>query len=453
MSAGVAIPWPRARLRTFPRGGVHPGESKDLTSRLAIRNAPVPSIAVVPMGQHMGKPAECIVAAGDVVREEALIGKAQGMFSASVHSPVPGKVTELREVFLPNGVRTQAVVIELAGEFDRSGKGQQRSDWSGLSRQELLERIADRGVVGLGGATFPTHVKYFVREGLKCEVFVANGVECEPFLTADHRLMLEKTDEILEGIAIVRKVLDPGRVVIGIEANKPDAIARMRERVRAAGVDYQVVPLTVKYPQGDEKQLLKAITGRDVPSGGLPIDIGAVVSNVGTLHAIFEALVYQRPLIERIVTVTGSCIANPGNLKVRVGTRIRDLIEECGGFTEPPAKIVAGGPMMGFAVADLDLPVTKGTSGILAISRRDAAPGEPTNCLSCGRCVIGCPFGLNPTRLYKLIDHLQYEAALAEGLMDCKECGVCSYICPAGIPLTQGLKLGKLVSRKKKKAG
>jgi electron transport complex protein RnfC len=440
----------KTRARTFPRGGVHPAGRKDLTSASPARNALIPSIAVVAMSQHMGKPAECVVAAGDVVREEQLIGRAQGMFSANVHSPVPGKVTELRQVFLPNGVRAQAVVIELEGKFDRSGRTRDRVEWSRASAEELLRTITDMGIVGLGGATFPTHVKYFVREGLRCEVFVANGVECEPLLTADHRLMLERTDEILEGIEIVRRILKPSRVVIAVEENKPDAIARLRERVAAQGLDHEVAPLRVKYPQGDEKQLLKAVTGREVPSGGLPIDIGAVVSNVGTLFAIQEAVVYRRPLIERVVTVTGSCVRNPGNLKVRIGTRIRDLIEECGGFTEPPVKIVAGGPMMGFAVADIDLPVTKGVSGIIAVSRAEASPGPQTSCLSCGRCVTSCPFGLNPTRLYKLIDHLQYQAALDEGLMDCKECGVCSYVCPAGIPLTQGLKLGKLVSRKKK---
>ncbi len=440
----------RPHGRTFPRGGIHPPDAKDLTSASEVRNAPVPSVAVVAMSQHMGKPAECIVAVGEVVREEQLIGRAQGMFSANVHSPVPGKVTELRQVYLPNGVRTQAVVIELEGKFDRSGRGKARKEWAGTAPKDLLETIAEKGIVGLGGATFPTHVKYFVREGLRCEVFVANGVECEPYLTADHRLMLEKTDEILEGIAIVRRILAPDRVVIAIEENKADAIARMRERVAAAGLDFEVAPLRVKYPQGDEKQLLRALTGREVPSGGLPIDIGAVVSNVGTLYAIQEAVVYGKPLIERFLTVTGSCVTNPGNLKVRIGTRIRDLIEECGGFTEVPAKIVAGGPLMGLAVADLDLPVTKGVSGIIAVARREASPGGETSCLSCGRCVTHCPFGLNPTRLYKLIDHLQYQTALSEGLMDCKECGVCSYVCPAGIPLTQGLKLGKLVSRRKK---
>ncbi len=440
----------RPHGRTFPRGGIHPPGAKDLTSTSEVRNAPVPSVAVVAMSQHMGKPAECIVAVGDVVREEQLIGRAQGMFSANVHSPVPGKVTELRQIYLPNGVRTQAVVIELEGKFDRSGRGKARKEWSGAAPKELLETIAEKGIVGLGGAAFPTHVKYFVREGLRCELFVANGVECEPYLTADHRLMLEKTDEVLEGIAIVRRILNPDRVVIAIEENKSDAIARMRERVAAAGLDVEVAPLRVKYPQGDEKQLLKALTGREVPSGGLPIDVGAVVSNVGTLHAVQEAVVYGKPLIERFVTVTGSCLVNPGTLKVRIGTRIRDLIEECGGFTEVPAKVVAGGPMMGLAVADLELPVTKGVSGIIAVARGEVSPGAETSCLSCGRCVTHCPFGLNPTRLYKLIDHLQYQAALSEGLMDCKECGVCSYVCPAGIPLTQGLKLGKLVSRRKK---
>jgi electron transport complex protein RnfC len=437
-------------LRSFPGGGVHPHEFKEYTSHLPIKNAPIPSVSIIPMHQHMGKPAQCTVEIGDELKEGMLIGKADGFFSSNVHSPVPGKVAEIIDIYLHNGVKSRAVVAELEGEFDRSGKARERKDWQGLSQKEVLDKIQEMGIVGMGGATFPAHVKYFIREGLKARYFVVNGVECEPYLTGDHRLMLEKTKEILEGIRVVEKVLEPEQVLIGIEANKPDAAQTMQAAIEAEKLDYQVQMLKVRYPQGDEKQLLYALIEREVPSGGLPIDIGAVVTNIGTIFSIYEAIVLDKPVIERCVTVTGSPIKEPGNLKVRIGTKIRDLIEECGGFTEMPAKIVAGGPMMGFTLADLDIPVTKGTSGIIAFSKREMPAVRQTNCIRCGQCVLACPFGLNPTLTYKLIDHGEYEEALKQNLLDCKECGCCSYVCPSGIPLVQGFKLGKLISRKKK---
>jgi electron transport complex protein RnfC len=440
----------KEKTLAFPKGGVHPHDFKELTNSLPLKNAPIPSVSIIPMHQHMGKPAQCVVQAGDTVSEGMLIGKADGFFSANVHSPVPGKVAEIRPIYLPNGIRSLAVIIELEGSFERSGRTQEKRDWRGLSKEELLDRITEMGIVGLGGATFPTHVKYFVREGLSAEYFVVNGVECEPYLTGDHRLMLEKTAGVLEGARIVQNILRPKAVLIGIEENKADAIEAMERAVEAEKLDFRVVPLRVRYPQGDEKQLLKALIGREVPSGGLPIDIGAVVTNVGTVYAIYEALAFGKPLIERCVTVTGSVVKNPGNFKTRIGTKIENLIDECGGFTEMPGKIVVGGPMMGFSLLDLDSPVTKGVSGIIALSKNESRLGRENPCISCGRCIDACPFGLSPTRLYKLIDHLDYNGAMDEGLMDCKECGCCSYVCPSAIPLVQGLKLGKLVSRKKK---
>jgi electron transport complex protein RnfC len=256
----------------------------------------------------MGKPAECIVQKGDTLKEEMLIGKATGYFSANIHSPVPGTVTDITEIYLPTGIKSKTVVVELAGEFQRAGKSSKKKDWDIIPPQELINKIADMGIVGLGGATFPTHIKYTLKEGTRLEYFIVNGVECEPFLTADHRLMLEKTEEILEGISIIKKILSPETIIIGIEENKPDAISAMERSILDRKLDIEVVPLKTKYPQGDEKQLLKSITGREVPSGGLPLDIGSVVSNVGTMYAIYEALVYEKPLIERIVTVTGSII-------------------------------------------------------------------------------------------------------------------------------------------------
>jgi electron transport complex protein RnfC len=437
----------RRTLRTFGGGGVHPHDFKSLTNEVSIRNAPIPPEAVIPLQQHMGAPAECLVEAGDEVREGMLIGRAPGVFSANVHASIPGKVKEIREVYLATGMPSKAVVVEFEGEFERGGN--EPMPWQDKDPRELLGLIREQGIVGMGGATFPTPIKFTTREGSPVEYFVVNGVECEPFLTADHRLMLEKTGSILEGVEIVRRILSPRHVLIGVEENKPDAIEVLRGEIARRSADIEVVVLKTRYPQGDEKQLLKALTGREVPSGGLPLDIGSVVSNVGTVYAIYEAVVLGKPLIERIVTVTGPALASPANFKVRIGTPVGNLLEECGGFSAKPGKIVAGGPMMGFALADPGVPVVKGTSGILALSERQSRPVLQTPCIGCGRCIAACPFGLSPTSLYKWIEHREYSEAMAAGLMDCKECGCCGFVCPAHIPLIQGMKLGKLMARKK----
>ena len=425
-------------------------ERKGATRNRASANAIIPSRCIVPLQQHVGAPAEPLVGKGDQVGEGMLIGRAKGFVSANIHSPVPGTVTEIKSIYLPNGVRTDALVIELEGEFERLGKEQTTRDWSGMDGPELLEIIQEMGIVGMGGATFPTHVKFSLPKGRQCEYLILNGTECEPYLSADHRLMVERPAQVLEGLLIVARLLQADKVVIGIETNKPDAIVALQNAVNDAGVDCRVAPLKIKYPQGDEKQLIKAINGREVPSGGLPLDIGCVVSNAATLHAIYEAVVLSRPLIDRLVTVSGGAITRPANLKVRIGTPIGELISECGGFSQVPAKIVTGGPMMGQTIYDLDLPVTKGTSGILALTEREVNAAPRTACLQCGRCVDACPIGLEPTRLFKLIDHFEYAEAVADGLMDCRECGSCGYICPARIPLVQGMRIGKLMARKKK---
>ncbi len=437
-------------LKTFKRGGVHPPGKKYLTSSKAIKNAVIPTISIVPLSQHLGSPSECLVKVGDSVTEGMLIGKSTGFISANIHSPVPGTVKEIKDIYLPNGMLSKAVSIELEGEFDRLGKEQNERNWEGFSKEELLTIILDNGLVGLGGATFPVNVKLSIPKGKKAEYFVVNGVECEPYLTADHRLMLERAEQIIKGIRIISKIVEPEKIAIGIEINKPDAIEAMEKAAAAAGIPLDVVPLKVKYPQGDEKQLLKAITGREVPSGALPLDIGCVVSNVGTVHAVYEAVVFNKPLIERVLTVTGGAIENPQNLKVRIGTPISSIIEECGGFKEVPEKVVVGGPMMGFTIYDLDTPVIKGTSGILALTSAEIHGAKRTPCISCGRCIEACPMGLIPTTLFKYIDHGDYTEASDLGLMDCKECGSCGFICPARIPLIQGMRLGKRMLRKKK---
>lgn len=437
-------------VKSFSKGGLHPHDMKHLAKSGKIVNAAIPPVSVVPLSQHIGSPSECLVAVGDKVQEEMLIGKSTGFISANIHSPVPGVVKKIDSVILPTGISSTAVVIELQGEFNRLGKKHDQQKWEQYDKDYLVKKVLEMGVVGMGGATFPTHVKLTVPRQKKVEYFLVNGVECEPYLTADYRVMLERTAEILEGIRIVQKILNQHKTYIGIEINKPDAIELMAKAAGESDLDVEVVPLKMKYPQGDEKQLLMATIGKEVPSGGLPLDIGAVVSNVGTIVAIYDAVVWNKPLIERIVTVSGGAIAHPGNFKVRLGTSVGSLIEEAGGFFKKPKKIVMGGPMMGFALCDLETPVMKGTSGILALTARESKQAAETPCLQCGRCINVCPMGLVPTRLYKNIEHGEYETASEMGLMDCKECGCCGYICPAQIPLVQGMKWGKRMLKKVK---
>ncbi len=436
-------------LKTYPRGGVHPPDRKEYSCNESLRDAPIPQTLTVPISQHLGKPGELMVEKGDEVEEGALLAKSSGFISASVHSPAKGTVKSITDVYLHNGLKSKAVVLELSEEARVRSEREVIRDWQELSNKELIDLVAESGIVGLGGATFPTHVKLMVPKGKSAEVFIVNGVECEPYLTIDNRLMLEKAKELLEGTRIIEKVLQPERVLIGIEENKPDAISHMEKLVNELGLPYEVAPLALKYPQGDEKLVIKALTGREVPSGGLPIDIGTVVSNAGTIFSIYEAAVYGKPLIERYVTVSGAAVKNPANLRVRIGTTIGDLIEECGGFNGVPEKIVVGGPMTGFAVHDLDIPVVKGTSGLLALTAEEVGKANRTNCISCGRCVSVCPMGLNPTTIFKMVDHLDYEGASEIGMADCRECGSCGFVCPAHIPLVQGIKLGKKMARKK----
>jgi Na+-translocating ferredoxin:NAD+ oxidoreductase subunit C len=432
-------------LLTFKKGGVHPPERKEYSNKSPLERLPLPSELIVSLSQHLGAPAKAIKVVGDHVEKGELIGEASSFISANVHSPVSGTIKDIKKVTLANSVCCDAFVI--VPDAQQPELFNKKIDYQDFTKDQLIEIIKDKGVVGLGGATFPLHVKVAVPIGKKVDTLIINGVECEPYLTADHRSMLEKTKETLEGIMICRKIVNPARTVIGIEANKADAAKVLEDEIKLRNLPIEVQLLKMKYPQGDEKQLINAILGREIPSGKLPLDVGAVVINVGTTFAVYEAVVYGKPLMERVVTVTGEYINRPCNVIAPIGTQIKDLIAFAGGYSSEPDKLINGGPMMGFAFYDESTPVIKGTSGVLAI--KDEVKHQSTACLSCGRCVAACPIGLEPTRLYALITHARYEEAMANHLMDCKECGSCSFSCPAHLDLAQAMKFGKKMGRKK----
>ncbi len=438
------------KIRSFKKGGIHPHARKSLSDTAKIQNLPKPEIIIIPMSQHLGAPAVVCVKKGDIVSAGQKVGSGESFISADVHSSVYGTVQDIQPIVLSNGIETNAVFIE-TDDISEPQTEFTYIDKDILERstpQELLKIIKDAGIVGMGGAAFPAHVKFNIPKGKQAEYLVINGVECEPYLTADHRLMLENTEEILVGISVISKIIGAGKIIIGIEANKMNAARKFEQVIEEKRLPIKIQPLRVKYPQGDEKQLLKAVIGREVPSGGLPIEIGAIVSNVGTAYAIYEAVTKRKPVIDRVVTISGNAIKNPGNFRALVGTPIKVLIDAAGGFQEEPAKIVAGGPMMGFAFFNLEAPLTKGMSGILALTKSDLDFSSETACISCGKCVTVCPMGLQPTRLFRFINNSKFSDAMSLNLMDCKECGCCSYSCPAKIPLVHGFKYGKKMARK-----
>lgn len=430
-------------LKTFSKGGIHPPEAK-LSAAVAISVLPVPHEVYIPISMHIGAPSEALVAKGDKVLVGQLLAKSSGFVSANIHSSVSGTVEGIESLVDASGYPRQVMKISVEGDewlptIDRS------SDYllpKGLTSKEVVDAIQNAGVVGLGGATFPSHVKLTVPPGKTAEVLIINGVECEPFLTADHRLMLEKGREVLTGVQLLMTALSVTRAYIGIENNKQDAISSIR--LLAEEFDgIKVVPLKVKYPQGGEKQLINAVIGREVPSGGLPIDVGAVVHNVGTAFAVYEAIAKRKPLFERVVTVTGNSVKEPKNFLVRIGTPVSVLIEAAGGLPEDTGKVISGGPMMGKALSNLSAPVTKGTSGILIMPEDNATRPVPDVCIRCSKCVSTCPMGMEPYLLIKLAKKGLIERLEQERVMDCMECGSCSYGCPANLPLLDYIRLGK----------
>lgn len=430
-------------LKTFRIGGVHPHENK-LSAHQPIVKAEVPAKAVILLGQHIGAPAKPIVAKGDVVKVGTKIAEPGGFVSAAIHSSVSGKVAKIDHIIDASGYAKPAIFIDVEG--DEWEEGIDRTDTlvqeCNLSSEEIVKKIADAGIVGLGGACFPTQVKLCPPPAFKAECVIINAVECEPYLTADHELMLEHAKEILVGVSILMKAVKVNKAFIGIENNKPDAIQLMtKEAATYPGIE--VVPLQVKYPQGGEKQLIDAVTARQVASGALPISTGAVVQNVGTAFAVYQAVQKNKPLFERVVTVTGKSLAKPSNFLVRMGTPIQQLIDACGGLPEDTGKIIGGGPMMGKALVNTDVPTAKGTSGILIMNQKEARRGEPQTCIRCGKCVSACPMGLEPWLLSAYADNLDYEAMERERTMDCIECGSCQFTCPANRPLTDHCRIGK----------
>lgn len=430
-------------LKTFKIGGVHPPENK-LTSGGKIQKLPVPEQVIIPLGQHIGAPATPVVQKGDTVKAGQLIGQASGFVSANVHSSVSGTVLAVENRPDAAGLQKTCVVIKVEGDewmegIDRSEKIDHNIT---ASQEEILKAITAAGIVGMGGATFPTQVKLSPPPGSKAEILIINGVECEPYLTADHRIMLERAEEIIIGVQILMKAIDVKQAIIGIENNKRDAIDRLTS-ITSKVLGIEICPLKVKYPQGGEKQLIKATTGRAVPSGALPIAVGAVVQNVGTALAVYEAVMKHKPLMERVVTVTGKSMNNPGNFLCRIGTPVSELINAAGGLPEDTAKVIGGGPMMGRTMANIDSPVMKGTSGVLIINEKEGPRKPSRNCIRCSKCVSACPMGLEPYLLMTLSRHDLLERLEAEKVMDCIECGSCSYTCPADRPLLDYIRLGK----------
>jgi electron transport complex protein RnfC len=433
------------KLKTFKIGGVHPPENKRSAGE-PIQTTPIPKQVSVPVCQHLGAPAEPVVKKGDAVKVGTLIAqKGKAFICANIHSPVSGTVFKIDDVPDAGGYKTKAVIIKVDGDQweDSIDRSEELAKDISLDRDAILKKIEEMGIVGLGGATFPAHIKYMVSDDRKADTLVINGVECEPYLTSDHRLMLERAGEIMVGIRIMMKAGKVDRALIGIEANKPDAI----ENMKAKAAEYpgiEVVPLKVQYPQGAEKQLIKALLNREIPSGKLPLDVGVIINNVGTALAVYEAVQKNKPLIERVVTITGKKLKKTGNFLTRIGTPASMLLEALGeSAPESTGKIISGGPMMGKAAPSMDIPITKGTSGLVLLDESEALRREPANCIRCAKCVSVCAMGLEPYLLEKLAKKDDFDACEAEAIADCIECGSCSYTCPSAIPLLDHIRYGK----------
>ncbi|HVL68319.1 MAG TPA: electron transport complex subunit RsxC [Vicinamibacterales bacterium] len=429
--------------------GVHPPERKELTAALPIRRLVFPIEVVLPVRQHTGKPAQVVVTRGDRVERGDTIAVADGFISSPVHASASGRVSAIEQWPHPDGTTALAIRISVDPHSAQMPRPRLVPDWRGLAPQQIIQAVQDAGLVGLGGAAFPTHVKLAPPKDAKVEVVLINGAECEPYLTTDHRSMVEFPERVHLGIRVMLKALGITKAVIGVEKNKPDAIERLRATA-PADLDVTVLPLTVKYPQGAEKMLIHAVLGREVPSGKLPISVGAVVQNVGSAAMIGEVFDTGLPLVERIVTVTGRGLKRPANLLVPVGTKLKDVLEYCGGLTDDAAEILFGGPMMGLPVADLNTPILKGTTGVVVLSKCEVRAQVSYPCIHCGYCLEACPVFLDPQYLGSLARAGRFEDMQQHHLADCMLCGSCSYVCPSNIPLSQLFQAGKAALRRTK---
>ncbi len=433
-------------LKTF-RKGVHPHDHKELTDSRAIEAVSLPETLLIPLSQHLGKPATPVKERGAEVMPGEVIGEADGFVSAKVHSPVYGTIKKIVQQPLPAGRMSDYVEITVDREQTTEHVWQPRElDWDGLTRESVTAGIRDAGIVGMGGATFPTHVKFSPPPTAEIDTLVINGVECEPYLTCDHRLMLEYTTHLLDAIRILHRGFAFKKILFGIESNKPDAVETVtRAASEVTDTPIEVVPLKVKYPQGAEKMLIFAATGRTVPAGKLPLEVGVIVSNVFTLSAIADWFLTGKPLVDRVITVSGNGVQNPRNLRALIGTPFAHLVEACGGLSDSVTKVLAGGPMMGVALPTLDYSVTKGSSGLLFLT--DAEVPAESNCIKCGRCVDACPMNLMPLTLAAYAKAHKFLAAKELHLNDCFECGACAYNCPAKIKLVAWIRYAKNYAR------
>jgi electron transport complex protein RnfC len=430
------------------RHGVHPPDSKGLTDAVPIRRMPFPERIALPLRQHAGKPARCLVRKGDRVERGDKIAEADGFVSVPIHASAAGRVAEIGWWPHPDGSMAETVVIDVEPHSPQIPRPRIVPRWEGLTPEAVRAAVQEAGVVGLGGAAFPTHVKLSPPEEFPIEWLLVNGAECEPYLTTDHRTMVEYPERVHFGIRIMMQCLGVERAVIGVEKNKPDAIDAL-QRTIPDDLDVSVLPLTVKYPQGAEKMLIDVVTGREVPSGRLPMHVGTVVQNVGSIATIAEVFETGLPLIERVVTVTGPGLEKPSNLIVPVGTMLQDVLDFCGGLREDAAEIVFGGPMMGTSQPDMRTPLIKGTTGVVVLTEAEVKPKRTYPCIKCGHCLDACPVFLNPSQLGILAQAGRYEEMEELHLMDCMLCGCCSYVCPSNIPLSQMFSLSKNALRKR----
>ncbi len=437
---------------TFRKGGVHPQESKELTERLAIEEAPLPDQVVIPLSMHFGAIATPTVKKKQEVQEGELIGKVEKGLGAPIHSSVTGTVKSIESRPHPTMVRCDAIVIDV--DKSAPAKKYEIQDWRKLSREQLLSLVKDAGIVGLGGAGFPTHVKLSPPPSAAVDLLLLNGAECEPYLTTDHRLMLEHPDKVIEGAKILLQILGIKRAIIGIELNKPDAVNSMAKALKedstSDGYDIVVQGMEVKYPQGSEKQLIYSLTGRSVPGGGLPFDVGVIVQNISTTMAVVDAVTMSKPLYEKVVTFSGRAIKRQANLKVKIGTLLSDVATFLGGTSADLMKIVYGGPMMGFAISSIDVPIVKTASGVLFLSSRETDTSDYGPCIHCGWCLEACPMGLMPKEIGIYTEAGKGHLTEKFGINECFECGCCAYICPAKRPLVQFARIAKLEVKKHK---